>query len=254
MAVWDRFLTDRDKRVFEKAGFGVRIGFGERPAVLVVDVNYDFVGHEPAPVLESIELWHQSCGEDGWRGMAAIARVLAAAREKSLPVFYTTVAKGREDGLGHGLWPNSRKNEPSAVEGYEGNEIPDAIAPEPRDVVIHKAKPSAFFGTPLVSYLTELGVDSLLVCGATTSGCVRASVVDASSYGFKVSVVEEGTFDRGEASHAISLFDMNAKYADVVSLQGALDHIGKLPVDVFEHKPASSLFNERHPGGKCDVG
>ena len=96
-------------------------------------------------------------------------------------------------------------------------------------MVIRKDKPSVFFGTPLMSYLHELQVDTLLVTGTTTSGCVRATVVDAFSYNFKVVVVEECVFDRGQASHQVNLFDMQAKYADVVSLEDALRYLDKLP-------------------------
>jgi nicotinamidase-related amidase len=115
------------------------------------------------------------------------------------------------------------------------------IAPQPRDVVIGKLKPSAFFGTPLASYLLELKVDTLIVCGTTTSGCVRASVLDAFSLGYRVAVVEECTFDRGEVSHAINLFDMNAKYADVVSLEATTGYLRGLAASLFEGMIAGSV-------------
>jgi nicotinamidase-related amidase len=241
MSVWDRYLTDRDRAVYEAAGYGDKLGFGERPAVLVVDVNYAFVGPEPAPILESIKLWRNSCGEEGWAGVAAIAKLLAAAREKSLPIFYSTNLDLRPDGFGKGLWRNRRKLEDRRLAtGISPNEIVAEIAPQPRDVVIRKLRPSAFFGTPLASYLVELQVDTLLVCGTTTSGCVRASVLDAFSCGYRVAVVEECTFDRGEVSHAINLFDMNAKYADVVSLQAASEYVRGLSTGLFDETIAGS--------------
>ena len=94
--------------------------------------------------------------------------------------------------------------------------------------MIYKQRASAFFGTPLISYLTKDSVDTLLVGGGTTSGCVRASVVDAFSYGFKVAVIEECTFDRGEASHKINLFDIHQKYGNVIHLDEALDYLEKI--------------------------
>ena len=112
-----------------------------------------------------------------------------------------------------------------------------AIAPQPRELVIRKHKPSAFFGTPLASFLVQLGVDSLLLAGTTTSGCVRATAVDAFSQNYRVAVVEEGCFDRGQASHALSLFDLHAKYADVVSLAETLAFVEGLPGGVFELPP-----------------
>ena len=102
------------------------------------------------------------------------------------------------------------------VTNLDGNEIVTPIAPGPKDIVVLKQKPSGFFGTNLASYLTLLGCDSLIVTGTTTSGCVRATVLDAFSLNYRVALAEEGCFDRSQASHAINLCDMNAKYADVV--------------------------------------
>jgi len=101
------------------------------------------------------------------------------------------------------------------------------------DIVVRRQKPSAFFGTPLMSMLNEIHADSVLVAGTTTSGCVRASVIDAFSYNMKVSVVEECVFDRGQASHKINLFDMAMKYADVISLKETIDYIRGLPDNLY---------------------
>ncbi|WNB86497.1 isochorismatase family protein [Cellulomonas sp. ATA003] len=233
MAVWDPFITERDRAVYATSGYGATRGFGSRPAVLVIDVNYDFVGHEPAPILESAALWRNSCGEEGWEGVAAIKTLLDAARAHSLPIFYTTGEEPRPDGLGRGLWRTSRAGEKPHVPGFVGTDIVREIAPQERDVLFRKSKPSAFFGTGLLALLMELEVDTLLVVGTTTSGCVRASVLDAFNHNINVAVVEEGCFDRGQASHAINLFDMNAKYADVVSLDTTLDYVATLPDEVF---------------------
>jgi maleamate amidohydrolase len=230
MPVWDAFLTEQDRLVFDRSGCGSPLGFGVKPAVLVVDANYDFVGHEPAPILESIVQWRNSCGQAGWRGIAAIAELLDGARRSSVPVFYTTMFPPRTDGLGSGLWRSSRLAETAGVPGVEGTDIVKEIAPEPGDVVLRKNRPSAFFGTPLLSLLLEIGVDTLIVAGTTTSGCVRATVVDAFSYNFRVTVMEEATFDRGEASHAVSLFDMQAKYADVTTVARTLEYFRDLPL------------------------
>jgi len=100
--------------------------------------------------------------------------------------------------------------------------------------VIKKQKPSGFFGTNLASYLTLLGCDSVIIVGTTTSGCVRATVVDAFSLNYRVILAEEGCFDRSEASHAVSLCDMHAKYADVVSTAQILSYLNQLPADLFE--------------------
>ncbi|TAK01777.1 isochorismatase family protein, partial [bacterium] len=156
--------------------------------------------------------------------------LLADARKKRLPTFYTT-AHERGNPIAFGRWhgKNSRGIEDMREEWTKGNEIVAEIAPQDGDIVVRKQKPSAFFGTPLMSMLNEAHADTVLVTGCTTSGCVRASVIDAFSYNFRVCVVEECVFDRGQASHKINLFDMNAKYADVISLSEAVEYIKRLP-------------------------
>jgi maleamate amidohydrolase len=133
-------------------------------------------------------------------------------------------------------WKNSRLAERQVTrEGnLPGHEIVREIAPLPRDIVIDKQKASAFHGTALLGYLTLLGADSLIVAGVSTSGCVRATVVDAHSHNLRCAVVEEGCFDRLQASHALSLCDMHAKYADVIQLDEALAFMAKLPKGMFE--------------------
>lgn len=230
MAIWDDVLTERDKQVFAAAGYGKRQGFGSRPAVIVVDVNYNFVGDVPEPILESIKKYRNSCGEEGWQGVYQIRRLLDVSRAKGVPIFYST-APSQRTALTAGRWhgKNSRGDEDFQHRTQEGNEIVREIAPHGGDIVILKDKPSVFFGTPLMSYLNELQVDTLLVTGTTTSGCVRATVVDAFSYNFKVVIVEECVFDRGQTSHKVNLFDMQAKYADVVPLAAALSYLDELP-------------------------
>lgn len=241
MAVWDSFITDDDRAVYALSGFGGTRGFGAKPAVIVVDVNYDFVGHERQPILESAKTWHHSTGEAGWDGVEAIRTLLAAARDHSLPIFYSTSMEPRQDSLGRGMWRNTRNGERSPVPGIEPSDIVAEIAPQERDVLLRKSKPSAFFGTGLLHYLLELGVDTVIVTGTTTSGCVRATVLDAFNHNFNIAVVEEGTFDRGEASHAINLFDMDSKYADVVSLDTTLEYLSALPEEVFPGRIAPAL-------------
>jgi maleamate amidohydrolase len=235
--IWSRFLTERDKKVFASGGFGARQGFGKRPAVLVIDVNYIFCGDKPEPILESIKRWRASCGEEAWEGVRAIAQLLGAARKRGVPVIYTTGARRPDNwDAGSWAWKNPRATEQPRTEqgSLDGNTIVAEIAPASEDIVIRKHKPSAFFGTPLQSFLVQLGADSLLVTGTTTSGCVRATVVDAFSCNYRVAVVEEGCFDRSQASHALSLCDLHAKYADVVKLEEAIAFLQSLPEGIFE--------------------
>ncbi|MFC3337079.1 isochorismatase family protein [Paracandidimonas soli] len=235
MAKWDAVLSDRDREVFAASGFGKRGGYGKRPVVIVVDVNINFIGDKPEPILDSIKRWRHSCGQEGWDAVQCTKTLLDAARGKGIPVIYSTGQKPRHDGFDAGRWAdkNARSDEEVANDQSNGNRIPDMIAPQPCDIVIEKLKPSAFFGTALAGFLVDLKADSVIVCGTTTSGCVRATVVDAFSYNFRVSVVEDCSFDRGQASHLVSLFDMNEKYADVVDLRDALAYIDGLPDDLF---------------------
>lgn len=235
MASWDGVLTPRDKEVFALSGYGKRAGFGQRPALLVIDVNYNFVGDKPEPILESVKRFRNSCGAEGWEGVYRIRELLAEARKKHLPTFYTTAEENRSNTTIIGGWQakSSRTTEDMTAAWETSNEIVAEIAPQRGDIVVHKQKPSAFFGTPLMSMLNQVHADSVLVTGTTTSGCVRASVIDAFSYNLKVSVVEECVFDRGQASHKINLFDMAMKYADVIPLKEAIDYIRGLPDNLY---------------------
>jgi maleamate amidohydrolase len=231
---WMQFLTDRDRNVFAKSGYGRKGGLGARPALLIIDVNYNFTGDQPQDITDQVDDWRNACGDEGWRAVSVIQRVLAGCRAKNLPIIYTTNTR-RPDGWDatSRRWKNYR-----ALENYEretkGNAIVSEIAPQPRDIVIVKPKPSGFFGTPLLSFLIHLKVDSLLICGVSTSGCVRATVTDAFSNNFRVGAIADACFDRTEASHAINLFDMNAKYADVIESDEALAYIEPLSPDLFE--------------------
>ena len=226
MAIWDDVITERDRQVYKAAGYGEgRIGFGQKPALVIIDVNYNFVGDKPEPILESIKRFHNSCGKEGWEAVYQIASLLPLVREKRIPIIYTTSDIGpRPEG-----WISIKSSRiKERTSRPEANKIVKEIAPTEKDIVIHKPRASIFYSTPLLSMLNTLQVDTLLVCGTTTSGCVRASVVEAMANNFRVTVIEECTFDRGQVSHKVNLFDMNAKYADVVSIAEVKDHISRL--------------------------
>jgi len=192
---------------------------GKRPALLVVDVTYDFTGDEGDDLLATIAKFPHGCGPAAWAAMPHLARLLEAARERRLPIVHTR-GVGRLAPLRSAGW--ARKNSRTATLTPEqlarGDEYPAPVAPRAGEVVLEKAKPSAFFGTPLASYLTAGAVDHVVVAGCTTSGCVRATVLDAFSYNLGVTIPEECVFDRFPTSHAIELFDMDSKYADVLPL------------------------------------
>jgi maleamate amidohydrolase len=227
-------LSDRDKRVLETYGFGTCAGVGERPAVLVVDVNYTFVGEHREPIGEAIKRRRNACGEVAWKAVDALQGVIAAARSKGVPVFYTTGDKRPDLGkLGARAMKTVAPKAPSSRNLRDGGDIVDEIAPAADDIVIRKTKPSAFFGTPLLSQLVALRVDSLFIAGGATSGCVRASVVDAFSNNYPATLIADCCFDRFEASHVMTLFDMGAKYAAIASARDAVAHIKALPDGLF---------------------
>jgi maleamate amidohydrolase len=244
--VWDKFLTERDKQVFAASGFGALAGFGKRPALLVIDVNMAFCGDKSEPILQSIEKSRHCCGEDAYVALPYIQALRDAAHAKGVPVIYTTDFR-RDDNWDSGAWnwKNGRDNEEVAgaapLPNFDGNAIHPMIAPGPRDLMCYKQKPSGFFGTNLLSYLTLLGCDSVIVVGTSTSGCVRATVIDAASYNYRVIVAEEGCFDRSEASHAINLCDMNAKYADVIPTAEVLAYFEGLAEGLFDLPKGSAV-------------
>jgi nicotinamidase-related amidase len=247
--LWNKFLTERDKAVFAASGYGARSGFGKRPALLVVDVNYAFCGERSMPILESIKRWRNSCGEDAWIAMPYVKSLIEKSHEKRVPVIYTTNVR-REDNWDSGSWSwkNGRSNEgmsSKSAANVDGNEIVAEIAPAPQDVVVLKQKPSGFFGTNMASYLTLLGCDSVIIIGTTTSGCVRATVLDAFSLNYRIVLAEEGCFDRSQASHAINLCDINAKYADVVKTADVLAFLDGLPSGMFD-LPKGSATTAAH--------
>lgn len=223
MTIWDPFLSERDVELIELSGYGGRDGFGVCPALLVIDVTVNFCGEEREDILSSVRKWRRSCGDEAWNAIPAIQRLLAAARVADVPVIYSagTDVPAKAVFSGRRADKNRRGAEDAAASQNGGNAVVAPIAPLAHEIMIRKTKPSAFFGTPLLSYLIDMKIDTLICCGGTTSGCVRATVVDAFSHNFRVGVVEEATFDRVPAAHAMSLFDIDLKYGDVVSLADA---------------------------------
>jgi len=215
-------LTEQDKLVFEKAGFGKKQILGKKPMFLVVDVTYEFLGPVREPILESIKRSPTSCGEYGYAAADSIARILPSVRAANVPVAYSIMDRTVE-------LPCDRKESRSGEKrNPEWNKVVKEIEPQPGDTVIAKFTPSVYLGTKLLLVQMYMGIDTVVIVGGTTSGCLRATAVDAFGYGFKVVVVEEATFDRGEVSAAVSLFDMNAKYVDVLSEQQAIDYFVSL--------------------------
>lgn len=212
MAIWDEIIPDDEKKAYEAAGFGKSSGLGGNPALLIIDVQYRTVGTAPKPFWEAIEEFPTSCGEVGWDAVANIKAILTEFRGKGWPVIYPYVAPKESFDTGR-LAAKVPALMGVSAKGYEF--VPD-VAPVDGDILLPKRHPSAFFGTPLVSYLVERGIDTLVVTGCTTSGCVRGSVVDGFAYNYRCVVPQDAVYDRSRTSHLVNLFDMNAKYCDVM--------------------------------------
>ncbi len=218
MKPWDGIISQEEQERYRAAGFGRPTGVGTSPALLIIDVQYRTVGTTPRPFMEAIKEFPTSCGEVGWDAVRNIQRLLTAFREANFPVVYPHVAPKMTYDAGR-----LAAKVPSIMEIPErGYRFVEEVAPREGDILIPKRHPSAFFATSLASYLIDMKVDTLFVTGCTTSGCVRGTTVDAFSYNFRVAIPEECVYDRSPVSHAVNLFDMSEKYADVMPLDQAL--------------------------------
>jgi maleamate amidohydrolase len=219
---WDGLYGADELEVWDAGGYGARAGLGQDPAVLVIDPVRAFCGYRGKEHLDSVRRFRQSCGPYAWQAIPHIQRLLAAGRARGFPVIFTRAALLPPELRGSRRRKNSRVGREPAEIAREGHEYPPEIAPLDGELIIEKTKPSVFFGTPLLNHLQMYGVDHLLVAGTTTSGCVRASVYDAFSLNFSITIPYECVFDRFITSHRVNLFDMNSKFADVVSLDELL--------------------------------
>lgn len=218
-------IDELTRQRYDAAGFGRPVGLGSRPGLLIIDVQYRTTGTSPKPFDEALEEFTTSCGEVAWDAVANIRRLLELFRERGWPVLYPYVApKKAFDAGALGAKVPGIMDIPD--QGYEFH--PD-IAPLEGEVLLPKRHPSAFFGTPLLSYLVQSGIDSLVVTGCSTSGCVRGSAVDAFSYNYKVAVPSDAVYDRSPLVHEVNLFDMGQKYADVSTTDDLLASLRGIP-------------------------
>lgn len=210
----DQVDLDED---YERAGFRARLGFGERPAVIVVDVCEAYLD-PTSPLYAAVE-----------DVVEAVGRVVDAARLAAIPVIFTRVVYqpgGADGGIFYRKVPSLKIFEAGSPAG----EFPDRVRPRDGDVVVLKQYASAFFGTSLAATLTAKAVDTTIITGLTTSGCVRATAIDAMQSGFIPIVVRDAVGDRDERPHEASLFDLDNKYADVVDIDEVLRFLsGRVP-------------------------
>jgi maleamate amidohydrolase len=199
---------------------------GPNPALLCIDLyNIVYRGGPHSPY-ELEEKYPNSCGIYAHRAIEPTKRLIAAARQAGIPIFFCTqdtAPNNRPQGA-----YSTRRQGAKTPRGGDDHEIYHEFAPQPTDVVIRKQRASVFQGTPFLSHLNLIGAQSLIVCGESTSGCVRASSVDAYSNGFHVALVEECTFDRAELTHKVNLWDLHHKYLDVMHVEEVVGHLDGL--------------------------
>jgi nicotinamidase-related amidase len=194
---------------------------GPRPALLAIDLYEMAYQGGPRPVDEVAREFPSSCGVNAWNAIEPTRRLFAAARRAGIPIFYST-SDTRPASRPGAIKATNRRSVEASPDLFA---IRPEFAPQPGDVVLTKLRASAFFGTPLTAHLTQLGVQSIIVIGESTSGCVRASTVDGYSHGFHMSMAEECCFDRSDLSHKVNLFDLHHKYADVMKVEQVIAHL-----------------------------
>jgi maleamate amidohydrolase len=221
MNPWDDVIGEEEQRAYAAAGFGKPIGLGRRPALLVIDVQYRTVGTKRMNFWDAVKEYPTSCGDVGWKAVDALVPLVALFRDRGWPVMYPHVApKQASDG-------GRLAEKVPAIMGIpaRGYEFVAEVAPREGDVLIPKKHPSAFFGTAMCSHLIDKQVDTVIVTGCTTSGCVRGTVVDAFSLNFRVAVPYECVYDRSITSHKVNLFDLGQKYADVLPVSQLMSRL-----------------------------
>lgn len=207
----------QEHEFFRQRGFGLRIGFGKRPALLVIDMINAFT--DPTMML----------GADLDGPIEATRQMLQVAHDNGVPVIFSTVSYSEPGQKDAGIWALKQKGAITLVTGSHGVQIDDRLQFGPSDSLLVKKYASCFFGTDLVPRLLARGIDTLIIAGCTTSGCVRATAVDACQTGFRPMIVREAVGDRSETAHVQSLFDLDAKYGDVVTLNDTLRYLCQLP-------------------------
>lgn len=221
---WQVVFPEADRQVYESAGLIARQEFGVKPALLIIDVVESFTGRQGLTQQAAMREYRTSCGPAAWAAVERIKVLLDAARAAGWLVVYTKGDPVNKFFCGNSIKALKRDE----AERTHSAAIPELIAPRDDEYVLRKTKASVFFGSPLDCYLRQHGIDTLVVVGTTTSGCIRSSVIEAFSLGFKTFVVDECCFDRSQFSHLVNLYEMHVKYADVVSLAEALQFAKQL--------------------------
>lgn len=218
--IWKDMLTEHDIKCLGNASsFQPRRGLGNKLAIIVVDMQKAIIG-EDLPIYEQQDRYPYACGNFAWSAIRHIEKLLPLAREHGIPIVYSKHVYRPEHGF-----EGRPKNDVFAFDNPDSNIISELEPIVPGDIIIEKQGPSVFFSTNLNNSLRSRGVDTVLIVGTSTSGCVRASAIDATSLSFKAAVIEECVFDRLEMAHRASIFDLQYKYCDVLPIDEVYQYI-----------------------------
>ncbi|MFT9846198.1 isochorismatase family protein [Aneurinibacillus sp. REN35] len=210
---WEDALTEVDRLVIEKGGYGKPRGFGKNPALVIIDAQPNYVGVD-LPIEAQLDEWPSGGGAEAWKALRVIQQLRSAAKANGIPVIYTRNVQKKTIQFDSFAIKASRDNT-KYIDGRPEADIVPELAPDVADLIVDKSYASAFFGTPFISYLIKMGIDTLILVGGSSSGCVRATAVDAVTHNFNVGVVEDAVYDRITLSHKAALLDLWMKYCDV---------------------------------------
>lgn len=226
MKPWDDLLTEVDRIVIEKGKYGQKRGYGKKPVLLIIDLQPNYIGADK-PIEEQLDKWPSGGGRTAWIGVRRILSLRDAAREAGVPIFYTRNVQNATAKFDNFASKRKRDNT-KFIDGHPCSDLLPEVQPLPDEIVIPKSYASAFYGTPLQSYLITLGIDTVIIVGGSTSGCCRATAVDAATRSYNLIYVEDCLFDRIEASHKVALLDVWMKYGDVVDSDDVKEYFKSL--------------------------
>ncbi|MFC8666898.1 isochorismatase family protein [Streptomyces sp. NPDC057199] len=214
---WEKLFAEHDGKAYNRSHWSTTNTLGGRPALIVVDVVHSFTGSPGLTLEQAAAEYPTACGPAAWAAIPHVRKAVDLFSGEGWPIVYTVTMAGAAPLYG-GTVKSELTGLGDVMKHPDARAIPHEVEPPEDALVLAKPKASAFFDTPLLSYFIRRNVDSVVVTGSTTSGCVRATVIDAHSHGYPTFVVEEAVFDRSRLSHGVNLFEMNAKYADVIGI------------------------------------
>jgi len=222
LRIWEDLLTETDKMVIKKGGYGKSRGLGKKPLLLIIDVQYNYVG-EDVPIEQQLDKWPSGGGELAWAAIRNIIKVKKAAKEIGIPIFQSRNVQKKTlafDSFG----TKTNRVQTKYLDGRPETQIVKELEPGPNEIVIDKSYASVFYGTPFQSYLIKLGIDTIIIVGGSTSGCCRSTAVDAVTRNYDVAMVQDCVYDRISVSHKAALLDCWMKYCDVLTSDEIIEY------------------------------